>query len=208
MRMMRVPRVLFDWLDFRRSLAIIVVVLGGYVAYVYRLSRTLADHPELVVSGAVTVAPIAGFLIAPALIGLVFGMVDFVDERVWTPWQGIYHAFDDHQIRVVEARGILWFCSDDVHAALGMKRRAGVMRTLRALERHHDPEAGEMLSNAGLIRVLGKSTDRSTLRFLAWAERDVQRQWQRQRAGASIVGELANPTVASAPTPPPRDAHP
>ena len=196
MRMMRVPRALFDWLDFRRSLAIIVVVLGGYVAWLYRLSHLLGPgHDDVMVSAAVAAAPLVGFLLAPALIGLVFGMSDFVDERVWTPWQGIHHAFDDHPIRVVEARGILWFCSADVHAALGRKHRAGVLRALRVLERHDDPEAGEMLSNAGLVRLLGKSTDRSTLRFLAWAERDVQRPWAKQCVASSAAPATPQPHV-------------
>ena len=209
MRMMRVPRVLFDWLDFRRSLAIIVVVLGGYVAWLYRLSRMLGPgHDDVMVSAAVTAAPLVGILLAPAVIGLVFGMSDFVDERVWTPWQGIYHAFDDHQIRVVEARGVLWFCSADVHAALGMRPRPGVTRSMRSLERHEDPEAGEMLSNAGLVRLLGKSTDRSTLRLLAWAERDVHRQWLRKRNGQTMVGELTTTTVAGPASSTPRDVHP
>ncbi len=211
MRMMRVPRALADWFDFRRSVTIIVVVLGGYVAWLYRVTHAPDVDRTQAFGAALGGGVVVGVVLALPLIGLVFGFVDFVDERVWTPWQGIYHAFDDHQIRVVEARGVLWFCSADVHAALGMRRRAGVTRSLRALERHEDPEAGEMLSNAGLVRLLGKSTDRSTLRFLAWADRDVHRQWQRRRAGETMVGELTTTTAATAATAatsPPRDARP
>lgn len=171
MRMIRVPAALLDWLDVRRSVAIVVVVLGGYAAYVWRLDRLAgADHREVVVAAALDAAPIVGFLLAPALIGVVFGCVGWIDERVWTPWQGIYHAFDDHPVRVVEARDALWFASDDVHAALAIRRRDGVLRSLRTVERRVDADGVELLSNAGLVRLLGKSTDRSALRFLSWAD--------------------------------------
>ena len=187
MRMMRVPAAFLEWLSFRRSVVLAVVVLGGYVAFVMRLRHLYgASDPERVVSLAVTMAPIAGLLLAPALIGIVFGYAGWVHERVWTPWQGTYHAFDDHQIRVVEARDRLWFSSKDVHAALAMPRREAVMRAMKTAERRDDPDAGELLSNDGLRHLLGRSTDRSALRLLAWADRDVRRIWQKKRDMQSL----------------------
>lgn len=205
--MMRIPIAWLDWLDFRRSIALIAIVLGGDVAWLLHLARVLgAGHADALVTAAVTTAPLVGLLLAPALIGLFFGAGDWVAERVWTPWQGIYRAFDDHQIRVVEARGVLWFSSVDVRAALGLPRRPGPIRALRALERHEDPEAGEMLSNAGLARLFGRSTDRSTLRLLAWAERDVHRPWQRAREATTTGGRSA--CDGETPTSPRAPAHP
>jgi hypothetical protein len=182
MRGIRVPVALIEWFDLRRSVTVIVVVLGGYTAYLYRLHRLVgADHPDVVVSAAVTAAPLVALVLAPALIGLAFGYVRWVRERVWTPWQGIYHAFDDHQIRVVEARDRLWFSSDDVHAALGAKPRPAVLRALTTSRYRRDDGLGDVLSNDGLAALFGRSTDRLALRLIRWADGDVRRPWQKRR---------------------------
>ena len=182
MRTMRLPRAFIDGLDFRRSLAIIVVVLGGFAACLMHVRHAAgAGHDDAVAQAALRLAPLVAFLLSPALIGLCFGFVAWVDERTWTPWQGRYHAFDDHQVRLVETRGDLWFCSADVHAALALRRRPAVMADLRPSECGNDPRLGEILSLAGLVRLLGRSTDRTRLRFLRWAERDVRKPWCHRR---------------------------
>ena len=174
--MIRVPLAWLDWFTLRRAL-VWIVVIGGSYAFVVRRAYLHGGSPF----GLLACAPIVGVLLAPALIALVPGVDAWVRERVWTPWQGIYHAFDDHQIRVVEARGLLWFASDDVHAALSMKRRDAVMRPMTSTERRLDPDTGEMLSNAGLARLLGASTERRAFRLLTWADHDVRRVWQKKR---------------------------
>ncbi len=178
--MIRVPLALLDWFDLPRSLATIGVVGGGYALLVWRVDER-GGSPL----GLLAAAPVVAFVLAPALLALFPEYVRWIHERTWAPWHGTYHAFDDHQIRVVEARGCLWFSSIDVHAALRLQRRAGVLRVMRATERRDDPALGEVLSNAGLVRLLGNSTDRTTLRLLAWADRDVRGLWQKKRDAAA-----------------------
>ncbi len=198
--MIRVPIAWLDWFDLRRSIAWIAVIGGGYAFAVWRTYEH-GGSPF----GVLCAAPLVAFALAPAIVALLPGYVRWVDERVWTPWQGIYHAFDDHQIRVVEARGALWFASDDVHAALRLKRRDGVLRALRTAERRDDPDVGEVLSNNGLVKLLGRSTDRDTLRFLAWAD-GVRRVWQKRRDATPRATADGAPAAAARSTePPPRD---
>ena len=174
--MIRPPRALLDWFDVPRSLAVIAIVGGGYALLVWRVDER-GDSPF----GLLAAAPVVACVLAPALLALFPAYLRWIHERTWKRWQGAYHAFDDHQIRVVESRGGLWFSSIDVHAALRLDRRVGVLRVMRAAERRDDGDLGEVLSNAGLVRLLGRSTDRTTLRFLAWADRDVRGLWQKKR---------------------------
>ena len=191
--MIRVPVAWLDWFTLRRALVWIAVFGGGYAFVVWR-AYTHGGSP----SGLLAWAPIVGFVLAPALLALVPGFDAWVRERVWTPWQGIYYAFDDHQVRVVEARDRLWFASADVHAALSMKRRDGVLRSMTAAERRIDPDAGEMLSNAGLVRLLGASTERRALRLLTWADHDVRRVWQKKRDMQATASGPIRPDPPSA----------
>ena len=200
MRAMRPPQALLDWFDFRRSIVYLVVVLGGYAAYVYRVHRGIgADRADLVVAAAVNAAPVVAILLAPALIGLVSGYVGWVHERTWAPWHGRYHAFDDHQIRVVEARDRLWFSSVDVHAALGVRPRPAVLRALRTDQYRRDDALGDALSNDGLVAVFGRSTDRTALRLIRWADGDVRRPWQKGR-DARGTSEAIRPPGSCPPT--------
>ena len=199
--MIRVPIAWLEWFDLRRSLVWIVLLGGGYGFFVWR-----AYHAGSSPFGLLAWAPVVGVLLAPAITALVPGVDEWIRERTWKPWQGIYYAFDDHQIRVVEARGVLWFSSEDVHAALTMKRRDAVIGPMNASERRIDPEAGEMLSNAGLARLLGVSTERRTLRLLTWADQ-VRRVWQKKRdmqgngSGPSAVAQsTAKPASPIPPT--------
>ena len=184
----RVSRALFDWLTLERSIAIIVIVGGGYAWLAYR-----AIWHGGSVGVALGLAPFAMLLIAPAVIALFPGFIGWIDERTWEPWQGIYHAFDDHQIRVIEARDRLWFSSEDVHAMLGLPRRDAVLKAMTTTEVRADDALGETLSNAGLVRLLGRSTDRRTLKFLAWAEGDVRRPWQKKRDARDMKPDAAPP---------------
>ena len=197
--MIRIPVAWLDWFDLRRALIWIAVFGGGYAFFVWRAYHVGGSPFKLL-----AMAPVVGMLLAPAIIALVPGFDLWVRERVWKPWQGIYHAFDDHQIRVVEARGVLWFASEDVHAALSMKRRDAVLGPMTIAERRIDPEAGEMLSNAGLARLLGASTERRSLRLLTWADQ-VRRVWQKKRdmqAGDFAPATVEAPTAKPPPTPP------
>ena len=192
--MIRVPQAALDWFDLPRSIACIVIIGGGYGIVVWRTVH-LGGSPV----GVLFAAPFVAFALAPALLALLPRYADWVAERVWTPWQGIYRAFDDHQIRVVEARDTLWFSSDDVHAALSMKRREAVLRAMSTTERRVDPDAGEMLSSDGLMRLLRSSTDRTALRLLTWANNDVRRVWQKKRDMQGI----GDPSPSPSPNPPP-----
>jgi hypothetical protein len=188
----RVPRALFDWLTLTRSAAIVAIVGGGFVWFAWSAYRHGGTEGLGSVLGW---APLVGFVLAAPLIGLFVGYAGWVDERTWKPWHGIYRAFDDHQIRVTEARDALWFSSDDVHAALGLSSRPAALKSLRVTEYRRDDELGDVLSNAGLAAVFGRSTDRRTLRLVAWADRDVRKPWQNRRDGVEIA---ARPTDAPA----------
>ena len=174
--MMRIPRAWSDWFDLPRALVWIAVIGGGHAFFVWT-TWTRGGSPLR----AMWLAPFVGLALAPALVALVSGYVGWALERAWASWQGVYHAFDDHQIRVVEARGALWFASDDVHAALSMRPRAAVLKAMSTAECRDDPDAGTMLSNAGLARLFGRSTERRALRLVAWADGDVRRVWQKKR---------------------------
>ena len=191
---MRLPVAVLDWFTLRRSIAIVAVVAGGLAWAVHR-----AMHGHGNASSVLFLAPFAALIVAPAIIGLFAGYVRWVDERTWLPVHGTYHAFDDHRIRVVEVRDRLWFSSADVHAALGIARREAVMRSLSSTERRQDEQVGEMLSNDGLVAVLGRSTDRSALRLIRWADGDVRRPWQKRRDGEGPA-DLA-PVDARGPSP-------
>ena len=160
------------------SIAIIVVVTTGF-ALLARRGFEAGDERGMI--GVLLAAPVAAVLIAPALIALFPAYVEWVEHRVWGRWQGRYYAFDDRQVRIVEARGTLWFRSADVHAALGMTVRPAVLAPFVATERRRDERIGDALSNAGLVRLLARSTDPRTRRFLVWAERDVRRPWRKRR---------------------------
>lgn len=194
--MIRIPVAWLDWFDLRRALIWIALLGGGYAFFVWRAFHFGGSPYKLLAW-----APIIGVLLAPALIALVPGFDGWVRERVWKRWQGIYYAFDDHQIRVVEARGVLWFASEDVHAALSMKRRDAVIGPMNIAERRIDPDAGELLSNAGLARLLGASTERRSLRLLTWADQ-VRRVWQKKRDMQPSTVDGAATTSTQAPTPP------
>jgi hypothetical protein len=178
MRMMRVPAAWFEWFTVPRSLVIIGIVVGGFAVLVWSAFRR-GDQ----VGGTMLVqlAPLVAFVIAMPLIALVCRYFGWIQERTLAPWQGNYYAFDDHQIRVLEARGGLWFPYTDVCAALGLKPKAHLLRSLRAAEHLRDDALGETLSVAGLTALFGRSSDRTTLRFLNWAERDVCRPWRNKR---------------------------
>lgn len=165
-------------MSLRAAIAWLVVVLAVY-ALIVALGWRHGGKGGLI--AAVCAAPFAGVAITPALMALLPAYIDWVTARIWQRWQGRYYAFDDHQIRIVEARGRLWFASKDVHAALGMQPRAALLAQFVAAERRRDAAIGDALSNAGLVRLLGRSTDARVLRFLSWAERDVLRPWQNKR---------------------------
>jgi len=179
----RVPRAWFDSLTLGRSIAIIAVVGGGYAWYAWSSYR---HHGLDAMTGVVALAPLVAIVIAAPSIAFVFEYVGWVEERTWAPWQGIYHAFDDHQIRVIEARDCLWFSSADVHAALGLSPRVGPLKALRVSECRDDDELGSVLSNAGLVALFGRSTDRPVIRLIAWAERDVARPWRHRRNRVTV----------------------
>ncbi len=160
------------------SVAIVAGVLACYAVVVVFAFRRGGSHGLIY---ALFAAPVAGVLIAPAVMALLPAYLHWVRERIWHRWQGRYYAFDDRQIRVVEARGQLWFSSADVHAALGIARRPASAAAFLAAERRQDDEIGEALSNAGLARLLARSTDARVQRFLLWAERDVSRPWRNKQ---------------------------
>jgi len=193
----RVPRALFEWLTLWRSIAVIGVVGGGYAWLVVRASR----HGEVALSVATGLAPIVAFLVAPAIIGLLSGYFGWVRERTWEPWHGRYYAFDDHQIRIVEARGRLWFSSKDVHDALGMPRRDAVLKSMSVSQIRDDDEVGEMVSNEGLVRLLGRSTERRALRLLNWADGEIRRPWQKQRDRLDRVFDPEPPAATAKASP-------
>jgi hypothetical protein len=188
--MIRVPLAWLNWFTLRRSIAWIAIIGGGYALMVWRAYSRGGDP-----TGSVTMlslfAPVVAFVLAPAIIGLFVGYVGWTRERTWEPWQGRYYAFDDHQIRIVEARGGLWFSSRDVHAALRLKARPGALRSLRGTERLCDDALGDTLSSEGLKALFGRSTDRRILRLLWWAEHDVRRPWQNRRDGVKADADAA-----------------
>jgi hypothetical protein len=182
----RIPAAFFDWLTVARSLTIVAVAVGLEAALAIRSPQTAAQ-----------VAPLIGFVVAAPLIALAGHYLGWIDERIWAPWQGIYHAFDDHQVRVVEARDRLWFASEDVHAVLRMPCREAVLLAMRTSECRRDEELGLVLSTAGLVRLLGRSTDRQALRLLTWARHDVERPWAKKRALAGLAAPVAATNDAS-----------
>lgn len=186
--MIRIPGAWLDFFTLRRSIAWLAIIGGGYAWLLYRAARN--DQPGRVL----TLVPLVAFLLAPAVIGLFAGYVRWVDERTWAPWQGDYHAFDDHRIRVVEARDRPWFSSADVHAALGLACRPAALRALRVSECRRDAALGEVLSNEGLVALFGRSTDRQALRLVRWADGDVRRPWQKRRDAMRPAATSSAPT--------------
>jgi hypothetical protein len=196
MRGPRVPAAFFDWLTVRRCVWIMAIAIGVVIA--------AGTHGPGALAQAAT---IAGFIAAAPIIALVGHYFGWVDERVWAPWQGIYHAFDDHQIRVVEARGRLWYASDDVHEVLGMSKRDAALRAMGATECRRDAKLGVVLSSDGIARLIGPSTDRRALRLLNWARHEVERPWAKKRernlavAGSSAASSTSASPVAAPPAP-------
>ena len=78
-----------------------------------------------------------------------------------------------------------WLATVDVHAAIDPRHRPAVLARYLASERRPIAQIGDALSHAGSVRLLGRSTDATTLRFLLWAERDVARPWRNRRALAT-----------------------
>lgn len=192
--MIRVPRALIEWFDLRRAIAAIVVIGGGYALLVWRVYAS--GGPPW---GVLAAAPVVAIVLAPPLIALFPAYVGWIQRRTMAPWQGRYYAFDDHQIRIVEARGQLWFATADVHAALGLRHRPAVIARYASSERRPIAEIGEGLSLAGLARLLARSTDARALRFLQWAERDVAKPWQNKRE----LQKMRSTAGAAVRTPPP-----
>jgi hypothetical protein len=200
MRMMRVPAAWFEWFTVPRSLAVIGITAGGYCVLLLSAFR----HGDLVGGTMLAqLAPLVAFVIALPLIALVGRYFGWIQERTLAPWQGNYYAFDDHQIRVLEARGALWFPYADVCGALGLKPKAHLLRSLRAAEHLRDDSLGETLSVAGLTTLFGRSSDRTTLRFLNWAERDVCRPWRNKRDHVIVdqASRSSKPTSVAGVTP-------
>lgn len=181
---MRIPSAWLEWFDLKRAIVWLLVIGGGYGWLVH---RALASGRSPM--GVLALAPIVAFLLVPALIQFVLLGLRWMADRPLVPWQGRYYAFDDRQVRIVESRGRLWFATADVHTALDLRHREGVLAALDATDRTEDPEIGDALSNEGLQRLLAGSTDRRILRFLRWAELDVRRPWQKKRDG--IVADQA-----------------
>lgn len=197
MRMMRIPSAWLDWFDLRRAMVWLLVIGGAYAWLVHRV-LTSGRSPM----GVLALAPVVAFLLAPAFIqALVLGL-RWMAERPRAPWQGRYYAFDDRQIRIVESSGRLWFSTADVHAALDLSLRAGVLAAFATSQRREVHEIGDALSNEGLERLLAGSTDRHVLRFLRWAEHDVRRPWQKKRDG--LVDHVRQSSTASQATGIPR----
>jgi hypothetical protein len=190
MRAFRVPAAFYDWLTVPRSLALVAIAVGAMVLAVTRGGAYVA----------LQVAPLSAMLVAAPVIALAGHYFGWVEERVWAPWQGIYHAFDDHQIRVVEMRDRLWFSSDDVHAALAMPKRTAVLHAMRSVECRRDETIGPVLSTDGLANLLGRSTDRRALRLLNWARHDVERPWTKKRLLAVSPSNGAASAPSTSPT--------
>lgn len=161
-----------------RSLAWVAIV-GALYAAVVRFAFCAGGGHGLV--GSLIGAPVVAVLVTPALLALFPAYLDWARGRIWRKWQGRYYAFDDRQIRIVGAHDALWFLSADVHAVLGMRPRIGVLSAFGSAERRRDTGLDDALSNAGLIRLLARSTDRRVRRFMRWAEHDVRRPWQKKR---------------------------
>ena len=185
--MMRIPPAWLEWFDLQRAIVWLLVIGGGYGWWVH---RALASGRSP--TGVLALAPIVAFLLAPALIQFVFLGLRWMADRSWGTWHGRYHAFDDRQVRIVESHGRLWFSTVDVHAALDLRLRAGVLAAFDTTERSDDAEIGDALSNDGLTRLLAGSTDRRVLRFLRWAEHDVRRPWQKKRDGVVVADPHAS----------------
>ncbi len=166
--------------------AILIALAAVYVLFVAFAVWKGGSHGVIV---ALVAAPVFGLLAVPSLLAFFPAYWGWLRERAWGPWQGRYYAFDGRQVRVAEARGRLWFSSADVHAALALTRRAGVLAGFDATERMTHDELGDALSNAGLTRLLARSTAPRTLRFLRWAERDVLLPWQNKRHRDAVVSD-------------------
>ncbi len=167
-----------DAMGLGPSLAIIATLAGGYAVLVAVLYAR-GGMDALIF--AVLLAPLFAMLAAQALVAFFPAYFGWVKERTWTPWQGRYYVFDQHQIRIAEADGLLWFSSADVHAVLAMPRRAGVLERFELGERRSHDEFGETLSHAGLVRLLARRTDAKALHLLRWAYNDVLRPWEKKR---------------------------
>ncbi len=175
-------------MSLRAAIAWLVVVLAVY-ALIVALGWRHGGKGGLI--AAVCAAPFAGVAITPALMALLPAYIDWVTARIWQRWQGRYYAFDDRQIRIVEARGCLWFSSKDVHAVLGMSERPALLAQFGAAERRRDDEIGDALSHAGLVRLLARRSDARTQRFMLWAERDVCKPWANKRERAAVDAVMA-----------------
>lgn len=107
--------------------------------------------------------------------------MDAARHAALAPWNGRHYEFEGWRIRVAEGEGRLWMHASDLHAAAGIRHRPEILATYAPWERTIDEELGEALTVEGLRRLVARSSDGRALKLLHWAEREVQRPWQRKR---------------------------
>jgi hypothetical protein len=156
---------------------------------------------------------LVGFVVTTPLLAIVgahilveLGAMGYQWLR-WTPyaeWQGNYYDFEGQHLRVVDLDDALWVVDRDVLAVVGMRKSSSVLKLFGPREHARLPDTIWFgFSQAGVERLLAKSTHRDAKRLRVWMEREVyaphRNKIERRREALQGTPVLAIPDVMPEP---------
>lgn len=126
---------------------------------------------------AVVVVPLWGALLAKPLLEVIILMVKHFKNAPFKPYQGIYYAFNNRQVRVFEVNGALWVADEDVLPLIGLKasdsaRRQSNPKYYQSI-RGAEKETVWIYAEIAILEIVGNSLHKDSIKFRRWLEREV-----------------------------------
>ena len=126
---------------------------------------------------AVIIVPVWGALLAKPLLELTIVTVQYLKNRPLKPYQGIFYAFNNRQVRVFEINGTLWVDDEDVLPFIGLQATATARRHAK-LHQHRvirgvENEVVWVYSQQAILAIVNHSVHKDSIKLKRWLEREV-----------------------------------
>jgi hypothetical protein len=168
-----------EWLQTATSVIgrFITCVIVSYIAF--RIGGLV---------GMVLSTPIWGVLFAKVVMDLCIWCYQTASQAPIKKYNGNYYEFAHTQIRVFVVANRLWCVDKDVLKVIGEKPNVMLESLFTATEYDRITDTKfNGFSEAGLEKLLQKSTHFEALRMLHWFQREVQKQHYRKLEVASEI---------------------
>lgn len=133
-------------------------------------------------ASAVVVVVLWGALLAKPILGLLLWLYHVCADAPLKPFQGRYYAFNQVQVRVVEANDALWVVDEDILPIVGLSVSELARRQAKACDYFYDKrEKLWLYSESYLQTLLQKSQHAESVKLRLWLQRTVYLPYQNKQ---------------------------